>query len=252
MSDRATSTSAHPVHRSHHHLPPRPEHRHRDIRGGTARAAVFGVSDGLVSNVSLILGMAGADPGVGVVRLAGLAGLIAGAVSMAAGEYVSMKAQAELLERELDKERTELRRNPHYETAELAQIYESRGVDPEHAHVLAEQMMRDPETALETHAREELGIDPNQLGSPVQAAVWSFVAFAIGALIPLLPWFFGEGTACTVASVILGALGAVTVGLLLARFTGRPAWFSAGRQLLIAAVAASVTFAVGRAVGVGV
>src|SRR3954453_11749099 len=172
-------------------LAPRPEHHHREIDRGTARAAVFGVSDGLVSNVSLILGVAGANPGAGVVRLAGLAGLIAGAVSMAAGEYVSMAAQNELLERELDVERRELRRNPNVETVELAQIYQSRGVDPDRARELAEEMMRDPDLARQTHAREELGIDPNQLGSPNRAAVSSFVSFAIGALVPLLPWFFG-------------------------------------------------------------
>src|SRR5438067_7026606 len=166
-------------------IAPRPEHHHRDIDRGTARAAVFGVSDGLVSNVSLILGVAGANPGAGVVRLAGLAGLISGAVSMAAGEYVSMKAQTELYERELALERRELHRNPHVETVELTQIYQSRGVDPDRARELAQEMMRDPELALETHAREELGIDPEALGSPVGAAVSSFVAFSIGALIPL-------------------------------------------------------------------
>jgi VIT1/CCC1 family predicted Fe2+/Mn2+ transporter len=233
-------------------LAPRPEHHHRDIQGGRARAAVFGVSDGLVSNVSLILGVAGADPGAGVVRLAGLAGLIAGAVSMAAGEYVSMRAQAELLERELEMERVELDRNPHVETVELAQIYESRGLDPDTASELAHHMMKNPELALETHAREELGIDPNSLGSPVGAAVSSFLAFAIGALIPLLPWFFGSGTSAVVASVVLGALSAVAIGVALSRFTGRSAVRSALRQLGIAAVAAGVTYIVGSAVGVGV
>ena len=233
-------------------IAPRPEHHHRDIKGGTARAAVFGVSDGLVSNVSLILGVAGADPGAGVVRLAGLAGLIAGAVSMAAGEYVSMRAQAELLERELEMERVELRRNPHVETVELTQIYQSRGIEPDRARELAQEMMSSPELALETHAREELGIDPNELGSPVAAAVSSFVAFAFGAVLPLLPWFFGQGAAATLASVVLGALGAIGVGIALSRFTGRSPWVSAGRQLLIAAVAAGVTYAVGAAVGVGV
>jgi VIT1/CCC1 family predicted Fe2+/Mn2+ transporter len=234
------------------HIAPRAEHHHRDIRGGSARAAVFGVSDGLVSNVSLILGVAAASPGAGVVRLAGLAGLIAGAVSMAAGEYVSMKAQTELLQRELDLERRELRRNPHVEQVELTQIYQSRGVDPDQARELAEVMMRDPEIALETHAREELGIDPNALGSPQGAAISSFFAFAVGALIPLLPWFFGSGTAAVVASVVLGALAAIVVGALLARFTGRSIIFSASRQFAIAAVAAGVTVVVGKVVGVGV
>ena len=233
-------------------LAPRPEHHHRDIDRGTARAAVFGVSDGLVSNVSLILGVAGANPGAGVVRLAGLAGLISGAVSMAAGEYVSMKAQTELFERELELERRELRRNPHVETVELTQIYQSRGVDPDQARDLAEQMMRDPEMALQTHAREELGIDPDKLGSPTGAAVSSFIAFALGALVPLLPWFFGSGTTATVASIVLGAVACIVVGALLARFTGRRVWFSAARQLAIATVAAGTTFLVGHLVGVGV
>ena len=159
-----------------------------------ARAAVFGASDGLVSNVSLILGVAGADPGAGVVRLAGLAGLIAGAVSMAAGEYGSMKAQQELLERELAVERRELERNPHVETVELTQLYQSRGVDPDLARQLAQEVMVDPETALRAHAREELGIDPDALGSPVRAAASSFVSFSLGALLPLLPWFVTSGT----------------------------------------------------------
>ena len=233
-------------------LAPRPEHHHRDIDRGTARASVFGVSDGLVSNVSLILGVAGANPGAGVVRLAGLAGLISGAVSMAAGEYVSMKAQTELYERELELERRELHRNPHVETVELTQIYQSRGIDPDRARELAEQMMADPETALQTHAREELGINPDNLGSATAAAVSSFFAFAIGALIPLLPWFFGSGTAATIASIALGATACVIVGALLARFTGRPVWFSAARQLAIATVAAGTTFLVGHLVGVGV
>jgi VIT1/CCC1 family predicted Fe2+/Mn2+ transporter len=227
------------------------EHHHRNVRGGAARAAVFGVSDGLVSNVALILGVAGADVGPGVVRLAGLAGLLAGAFSMAAGEYVSMRAQAELLEHELEMERIELRRNPHVEEVELAQIYQSRGVDPDTSRTMAAEMMRDPEVALQAHAREELGIDPEALGSPEAAAASSFVAFCVGALVPLMPWFFGGGTAATVASIVAGALGAVVVGAVLARFTERPVARSAGRQLLIAAVAAGVTYVVGSLVGVG-
>ncbi len=228
------------------------EHHHRDIQGGTARAAVFGVSDGLVSNVSLILGIAGAGTAAGVVRLAGLAGLVAGAVSMAAGEYVSMRAQTELFERELDMERVELRRNPHVETVELSQIYASRGIHPDRAREMAEDIMADPDRALETHAREELGINPNALGSPVGAAVSSFVAFAVGALVPLLPWFFAHGKVAVIASIVLGALGAVAVGVSLARFTGRPPLRSAARQLGIAVLAAGLTFLIGRAVGVGV
>ncbi len=232
-------------------LPPPPhEHHHRNIQGGAARAAVFGISDGLVSNVSLILGVAGADPAPGVVRLAGLAGLVAGAFSMAAGEYVSMRAQAELLERELDLERTEIRRRPDHERRELAAIYQSRGVDPDIADELATAMMRDPELALETHAREELGIDPNELGSPVAASMSSFLAFSVGALVPLAPWFFGGGGAAVVASIVLGVLAALSVGAALARFTGRPVAPSAFRQLALSAIPAAITYALGSVAGV--
>jgi len=232
--------------------PPVIEHHHRDIQGGTARAAVFGVSDGLVSNVGLILGVAGADPAPGVVRVAGLAGLIAGAISMAAGEYNSMKVQAELLERELELERIELRRNPHVETVELAQIYQSRGIDPDSARRMAEDLMRDPETALQAHAREELGIDPESLGSPMGAATSSFAAFAVGALVPLAPWLFAAGTAATVASLVAAVVAAVAVGLAVGRFTERPWPRTVLRQVLFTVIPAAVTYAVGSAVGVGV
>jgi VIT1/CCC1 family predicted Fe2+/Mn2+ transporter len=226
------------------------EHHHRDVQGGAARAAIFGVSDGLVSNVSLILGVAGASPAPGVVRLAGLAGLIAGAFSMAAGEYQSMKAQAELLARELELEERELHRHPEAERRELAAIYRKRGVAPDVADQLATEMHRDPQTALETHAREELGINPGQLGAPLQAAVSSFVAFSFGAVIPLAPWFFAHGNGAVVASVLLGVVSAVVVGLALSRFTGRSMVRSALRFVGLAALAAGVTYAVGRAVGV--
>jgi VIT1/CCC1 family predicted Fe2+/Mn2+ transporter len=233
-------------------LAPRPEHHHRDVRGGAARAAVFGVSDGLVSNVGLILGVAGADPAPGLVRVAGIAGLVAGAISMAAGEYNSMKVQTELLERELDMERRELRRNPHVETVELSHIYQSRGVDPDRARELAEQMMRDPEVALQTHAREELGIDPNELGSPVHAATSSFAAFTVGAALPLLPWFFiGHGGAI-ILSLVLALVAAVVVGVATARFTERPPVLVAGRQMLFTLVPAVITYAIGYAVGTSV
>ena len=231
-------------------LPPLPEKHHRDVQGGTARAAVFGVSDGLVSNVAIVLGFAGANPGPGLVRLAGLAGLIGGAVSMAAGEYVSMTAQSELLERELEMERLELRRRPEAERRELAQIYRSRGVDEATAEQLATALSRDPELALQTHAREELGIDPESLGQPVKAALSSFVTFSIGATIPVVPYCFGSGTAALVAAVVLGVIAALGVGAALARFTGRPMGRSAARQLLFSAVPAAITYAIGSAVGV--
>ncbi|HET8619840.1 MAG TPA: VIT1/CCC1 transporter family protein [Acidimicrobiales bacterium] len=234
--------------RPYHHS----EHHHRDVQGGSARAAVFGVSDGLVSNMGLILGVAGADPAPGVVRLAGLAGLISGAISMAAGEYNSMRVQSELLERELAVEAVELRHRPELETAELATIYEARGLAPAQAREVAEAMMSDPETALETHAREELGIDPGQLGSPWGAALSSFVAFSLGAVVPLAPWFVGSGTAAKVASLVLGVLAAVVVGTVVARSTGRPLARGVVRQVLFTVVPAAVTFAIGTALDVGV
>jgi VIT1/CCC1 family predicted Fe2+/Mn2+ transporter len=239
------------------------DEHHRNIQGGGARAAIFGISDGLVSNVSLILGIAAAESAsTGIVRLAGIAGMIAGAVSMAAGEYVSMKGQKELLERELELERIEQERHPDHETAELAEIYAARGVDPEDAHRLSRAMSRTPELMLETHAREELGVDPNELGSPIQAMVSSFCAFAVGAFLPLVPWLFIK-TAPThaarvhdvhvavVESIIIGALAALTVGAALARFTGKSLWWSASRQLLIASIAAAVTYGIGYLVGTG-
>lgn len=219
------------------------------MRSGGARAAVFGVSDGLVTNVSLILGVAGAHPGGGVVRLTGLAGLVAGAFSMAAGELVSMQAQRELLQRELDVEREALERSPAAERGELVAIYERRGLTRAFATQLADMLMRDPKTALETHAREELGIDPGSLGSPVVSALSSFVTFALGALLPLLPWLVAHGGAALGASVAVGAAAALAVGALLGALTGRSVLKGAGRQLAVAALAAAVTYGVGRAVG---
>lgn len=228
---------------------PHDEGHHRNVQSGGARAAVFGISDGLVTNVSLILGVAGAHPGGGVVRLTGLAGLVAGAFSMAAGEYVSMQAQRELFQRELDVEAKALRMSPIAERHELVDIYQSRGLEPALAEELADRMMRDPETALETHAREELGIVPGSFGSPVLAAVSSFLTFAVGALLPLLPWLVARGNGAVVASVVVGAVAALTVGTLLAVLTGRSIVRSALRQLAVAAVAAAVTYGIGRVVG---
>jgi VIT1/CCC1 family predicted Fe2+/Mn2+ transporter len=225
---------------------------HRNIQGGGARAAVFGVSDGLVTNVSLILGFAGANAGPSVVRLAGISLLLAGAFSMASGEWTSMSAQRELLERELALEKHEISHRPEGERRELVSIYERRGVDPTVARTLADEMMRTPELALETHAREELGIDPAALGRPLQAAVSSFVTFALGALVPLLPWFVTKGHAAMVASVVLGALAAIAVGVALAAFTLRSWWRSSIRQLLMTALPAAVTYGAGALIGIGV
>ncbi|HVE94570.1 MAG TPA: VIT1/CCC1 transporter family protein [Acidimicrobiales bacterium] len=226
------------------------EHHHRNIQGGAARAAVFGVSDGLLSNVSLILGVAGANTSSSLVRVAGLAGLVAGAFSMAAGEYVSVKAQVELLEAELTLEAHEIKHRPGKEFAELSALYQSRGVSPEAAHEVATAIMADADLALEVHAREELGVNPGQLGSPVTAAGSSFVSFIVGAVIPLAPWFFTTGRAAITSSLVLAAVAAVAVGVALARFTGRPAWRAALRQLGLASAGAAVCYLVGSAVGV--
>ncbi len=222
------------------------------MSGGGARAAVFGMSDGLVSNVSLILGFAGAGAAPGVVRLAGLAGLVSGAFSMASGEYGSVKAHVELLEHELDVERSELAHRPEQERRELSHIYQSRGVDRALADEVAGQLMRDPETALAAHAREELGVDPSALGSPWLAAVSSFFSFALGAMVPLVPWFIGRGRAATIASVVLAGGAAIAVGALLAYFTKRPWPRIVLRQFALAAAPAAVTFGIGSLIGIGI
>lgn len=224
-------------------------HHHRDVQGGAARAAVFGISDGLVSNVGLILGVAAAGTDGSNVIVAGVAGLLAGAVSMAAGEYVSVKAEAELVERELEIERVSLEKDPEEETEELASIYMSRGIPEEQARELAGAVMSDPEVALEVHAREELGVDPESVGDPVAAAGSSFVAFCIGAILPLIPWFFAEGDGAIITSVLIGLVAAAVVGATLAHFTERSKTRTAIRQAFIAAVACSVTWLIGTLLG---
>lgn len=225
------------------------EPHHRDVSGGSLRAAVFGMSDGLVSNAALVLGVAGANPTPGTVRLAGLAGLVAGACSMAAGEYISMRAQREVLEHELNKERIELSHRPEIERAELQAIYEERGISSLLAEQLATEMMRDPEIAFETHAREELGVNPNSLGSPAGAALSSFATFTLGAAVPLVPWLVGSGTAAVVASMVASAIAAALLGAMIGSLGGRSKLRSAMRQLSISTAAALITFLVGRVVG---
>ena len=224
---------------------------HRNVSGGGIRAAVFGLSDGLVTNVSLILGVAGAHPGGSFVRLAGVAGRVAGAFSMAAGEFVSVRAQSELMLRELEVERVALKNWPKDERNELVEIYVGRGIHRSLAEQLVDEVMADPELALETHAREELGFDPRAIASPVQASVSSFFSFALGAVLPLIPWLIGSGAGATIASVLIGAATAVLVGLLIGAMTGRSRWRTALRQLMVAAVAAAVTFGIGKGVGLG-
>jgi VIT1/CCC1 family predicted Fe2+/Mn2+ transporter len=227
-------------------------HMHRDVSGGTIRAAVFGVSDGLVSNVALILGVAAAEATQASVLVAGIAGLLAGASSMAAGEYVSMKAQAELVERELLLERKSLASQPEIETTELANIYRSRGIQRDEAHRMAEVVMSDPDVALEVHAREELGIDPAGTGNPAGAAAASCVAFAIGAILPLLPWLIGGGNGAIVGSALVGLVASGSVGAVIGRLTERPLVRTVTRQIAWAAGACVVTYLIGTWVGVAV
>ena len=227
-------------------------HRHRDVQGGVARAAVFGISDGLVSNVALILGIAGASTDPTFVRVAGVSGLLAGAISMAAGEYVSLRAQAELVERELEIERRSIAENPEAETAELAAIYRERGLDPDHADQVAEGLMADPEVALDVHAREELGVNPTQLGNPMVASASSFGSFALGAFVPLVPWLGGGGNNAVWASVILGLSVAALVGVVLARLTERSVVRTVARQLLVVGGACGATYLIGTALGTSV
>ena len=228
----------------------RGERWHRNAGSGSLRAAVFGVNDGLVSNLSLVMGFAGAGVEAEIVLLAGLSGLLAGAASMAAGEYVSMKAQRELLERQIELEAAELAVTPEEEVRELALIYRAKGLPKQDADRLAQQLTEDPEVALDTLVREELGLDPGELGSPVGAAASSFSAFALGAIVPVLPYFFGASAAIVAVSIVLSGLALFSVGALISVFTGRSVWFSGGRQLAIGAVAATITFALGTLIGV--
>jgi VIT1/CCC1 family predicted Fe2+/Mn2+ transporter len=222
-------------------------HDHRDVTGGWLRPAVFGVTDGLVSNTSLIAGVAGAHIATHNIILTGLAGLAAGAFSMATGEYISVASQAELTRAEIEIEKAEIQRVPKAEEAELAAIYVSRGVEPGLAKEVARQLSVDPEQAWRVHAREELGVDPDDLPSPWVAAGSSFVAFGLGAVLPLLPYLVGATT--LLWSVVLAALALFGAGAAVSRFTNRGAVYAGARQLLLGGVAALLTYLIGSAVG---
>lgn len=230
---------------------PKINHDHPDVTGGWLRPAVFGASDGLVSNVALIAGVAGGtmgDPGSSkAVVLAGLAGLAAGAFSMAVGEYTSVASQSEAAAHEVEKERREIIANPEGETRELAQMYVGKGIDAALAQEVAEQIHRDVDKAVEVHAREELGVDPDDLASPMLAAVSSFIAFALGALVPLLPYLLGADTLLPGLAITLVAL--FGAGAVVTQVTTRP-WFYGGvRQMLLGAAAAALTYGIGSLVG---
>ena len=226
------------------------ERWHRASGGGNLRAAVFGISDGLVSNFSLVMGVAGAHSGRAAIALAGFAGMLAGAFSMAAGEYISMKSQREMFERELAQEEEELRLAPEEEARELELIYRAKGLSPEEAHRLAEKIVADPAGALDTLAREELGLNPDELGSPWGAAGSSFAAFLVGAFVPLLPWLVIPGAGAFGAMLVVSALALLGVGATLSLFTARPARVSGLRMLGIGAAVASATWLIGHLVGV--
>lgn len=229
--------------------PPEMHHSHRDVTGGWIRPATFGVMDGLVSNFALVAGVVGGGASTGTVVVAGLAGLVAGACSMATGEFTSVSSQTELMQAEIALEKRELAANPEEELRELTMVYEAKGLRPELAAEVARELSADPEVAWRVHAREELGVDPDDLPSPWTAAGSSFLAFTVGALIPLLPFLFGA-TSVLPALLASGAALLVTGGLI-ARLTARPAWFGSGRQLLLGGVSAAVTYGIGTLVGVG-
>jgi VIT1/CCC1 family predicted Fe2+/Mn2+ transporter len=237
-----------------HAMPTRLEEvglRHRQVGGGNLRAAVFGINDGLLSNASLILGVTGSGASAHTLLASGIAGLLAGALAMAAGEYVSMRSQRDLFEYQIGLERDELAEYPEEEAEELALIYTARGMDPAHARLITRELVKDPEKALDALAREELGLNPDDLGSPVGAAVASFIAFAIGAAWPLLPFALRlpEASAALVcAGVTLLAL--FVVGLAVSLFSGRNAWIGGIRMAAIGAFALAVTYGIGYLFGV--
>ena len=227
------------------------EGRHRAVGGNALRAAVLGANDGLVSNLSLVMGVAGAELAGRSILITGFAGLLAGAGSMALGEWLSVQSSRELYQRQIDIEREELAAAPEEEAEELALIYEAKGLPAEQARALAARVIASPQTALDTLAREELGIDPEELGgSAWEAAITSFLLFALGAIVPVLPFAFLAGTTAVLASVAVSAVALFGIGAAITLMTGRGVLFSGGRQLLFGLAAAALTYGVGRIIGV--
>lgn len=225
------------------------EEHHRQISDGWIRAGIFGISDGLVTNTSVLLGIAGASAGHSFVRLAGVAALIAGGFSMATGEYLSMRATKELLEYEIEVERQSIADDPVEEQRELMEMFVNRGIDRELAERLSIDLMRDPELALQTHTREELGVDPSATGSPWAASTSSLLTFSLGAFIPLLPWLWSSSGNQIWWSVGFAAVGSAGVGGAIGVFTRRGMIKWALRQLAVTALASLVTFGVGKLIG---
>lgn len=225
---------------------------HRALAGGSARAGVFGFSDGLVTNVSMIIGFAASGVGPGVVRLAGIASAVAGAASMSVGEWVSVRAQNDLVRRETALELRELLHNTGAETTELIGIYRAHGMSKEQATKAANEVMQDPQRALLVHAREEFGIDPTQLPNPISVAMISLVTFLLGAFLPIVPWMIGGGNGARIASIVIGLAAAALAGGIIGRQAHRSVVRSALRQVAVLIIAVTVTYAVGSVVGVNV
>lgn len=227
------------------------EHRHTSLNtASNLRAAIFGINDGLVSNMSLILGMMGAQVSAHYIILTGIAGLLAGACSMASGEYISVRSQREMYEYQIALEKQELAEYPEEEIEELNLIYQARGVPPDEAEKLATLMINNPETGLNALAREELGINPDDLVSPIGAMLSSFIAFSIGALIPLLPFLFYEASWDILASIAVTSLALFTTGAILSLFTNRNPFLLGLRMLCVGAIAGSITYIIGSWIGI--
>jgi VIT1/CCC1 family predicted Fe2+/Mn2+ transporter len=238
--------------RAEGHPPGARERWHVGGKSGSLRAAIFGVSDGLVSNLALILGVAGSGVESEAVVIAGIAGLLAGAFSMGTGEYLSMRVQREVFEHALAVEAMELETMPEQELEELAQIFEKKGLPRETAHKVAETLMEDPARALDVHAREELGLDPDELGSPWGAAISSFSTFCVGAFVPLLPYLLSSGTTAFAFALGAGAIAMFAIGGSLSRMVGRDVWRGALRMPALGIATALITFGIGNLFDVAV
>jgi len=229
------------------------EGRHRSAGGNSLRAAVLGANDGLVSNLSLVMGVAGATLGGKAVLISGIAGLLAGSISMALGEWLSVQSSRELYNNQIETERQEIEQSPAEEIQELALIYQTRGISPEDAQSMADRLLANKDSALDTLAREELGIDPDQLGgSAWEAAITSFFLFTLGAIFPLFPFFFLTGMTAVYVSIAVSAVGLFLLGAVITLFTGRSVLFSGMRMVFFGLTAAAITFGIGRLIGVSI
>jgi len=225
---------------------------HETRANSVLRPIVFGANDGLVSNLALVMGVAGAGPEPGVIVLAGVAGLIAGAFSMGVGEYISVQSQRELLDFQWAFQHKQLREAPEQERGILIRTYVDHGMSEDAAAEFADSVLKDSERAARLLIFEEVGLDDRSIGSPHQAAISSFVAFTLGAFLPLLPFLLARGQPAFIGSIVLSLLALAILGIGIARLTRRPAWYGAVRQMLLGGVAAAVTYAVGVLIGVGV